>query len=184
MPAAPDVLIYKRTHPGDPDGLGQFGIEDCMGRVRNCRYDFIIGVGGVGGQARSHGLNGKVNWVARWPKRRPHPWAKRGGDMVIFAPGDYAVMEDQGPPLNVVSPKLARRVYGSRNRFLNTSLSAAERQEAARVVNAILSNPGRYSKKRVGSGGGCPPKGGEPSVGGCGPRRCSRSGKPPRSGGC
>jgi hypothetical protein len=183
MPAAPDVLIYKRTHPGDPDGLGRFGNQDCMGRVRNCRYDFVIGVGGVGGESRSHGLTGKVNWVARWPKRHPHPWSKRG-DMVNFAPGDYAVMEDQGPALTVLSPMLAQRVYGARNRFLNTSLSAAERKEAARVVNAILSNPGRYWKKRVGSGGGCPPIGGEPTNGGCAPRRCSRTAKPPRPGRC
>jgi len=25
------VLVYKRTHHGDPDHYGQFGINDCMG---------------------------------------------------------------------------------------------------------------------------------------------------------
>jgi hypothetical protein len=28
------TLIYKRTHTGDPDANGCFGIYDCMGRVR------------------------------------------------------------------------------------------------------------------------------------------------------
>ncbi len=27
------ILTYKRTHIGDPDSIGQFGINDCMGRV-------------------------------------------------------------------------------------------------------------------------------------------------------
>jgi hypothetical protein len=42
-----DVLIYKRTHPRDPDVDGRFGCEDCMGAVRSRSYDAVIGVGGI-----------------------------------------------------------------------------------------------------------------------------------------
>jgi hypothetical protein len=45
------VLIYKRTHTGDPTPEGVFGLSDCMGRVRAREYEAVIG---VGGQARSH----------------------------------------------------------------------------------------------------------------------------------
>jgi len=41
------ILIYKRTHTGDPDLKGRFGIHDCMGRVRDYDYDAVIGVGGI-----------------------------------------------------------------------------------------------------------------------------------------
>ena len=40
------TLIYKRTHPGDPDEKGRFGICDCMGRVRAWDFEAVIGVGG------------------------------------------------------------------------------------------------------------------------------------------
>ena len=33
------TLIYKRTHPGDPDVDGLFGIHDCMGQVRAWSFD-------------------------------------------------------------------------------------------------------------------------------------------------
>jgi hypothetical protein len=40
------TLIYKRTHSGDSDKMGCFGIWDCMGRLRNMAFDAVIGVGG------------------------------------------------------------------------------------------------------------------------------------------
>ena len=42
------TLIYKRTHLGDPDLFGTFGINDCMGEVRARQFDAVIGVGGIG----------------------------------------------------------------------------------------------------------------------------------------
>ncbi len=40
------VLIYKRTHPNDPRGDGIFGIENCMGRLRNSqKFDAVFGIG-------------------------------------------------------------------------------------------------------------------------------------------
>ena len=32
-------FIYKRTHKHDPNDKGVFGIQDCMGRMRNGKYD-------------------------------------------------------------------------------------------------------------------------------------------------
>jgi hypothetical protein len=184
--ALPSALIYKRTHPGDPDGLGRFGNEDCMGRVRDYRYDFVIGVGGTSSEPRSHCLDRKINWVGRWPKRRDHPMPGARADLIEFAPGDYVVMEERGPLLQSLSQMLATRVFGTRNRFLNGSLSLVERREAARVVNKILANPVQYGargagRNAVGRSNEHGPLGAETI---CRPRRCSRRSPPPRAGGC
>ena len=61
------TLIYKRTHHGDPDVSGQFGIHGCMGRVRAWDFEAVIGVGGVGPEPRSEGLDCKVNWISDRP---------------------------------------------------------------------------------------------------------------------
>ena len=47
------VLVYKRTHNGDPDTSGCFGVYDCMGAVRDWEFDAVIGVGGIGPEARA-----------------------------------------------------------------------------------------------------------------------------------
>jgi hypothetical protein len=41
-----NTLVYKRTHTGDPDESGIFGIHDCMGQVRGWNFGAVIGVGG------------------------------------------------------------------------------------------------------------------------------------------
>lgn len=71
------TLIYKRTHPGDPDAEGRFGIQDCMGRVRTWGFDAVIGVGGIGAEPESHGLARKVNWIGIGPHKRVET-GKRG----------------------------------------------------------------------------------------------------------
>jgi len=38
-----------------------------MGQVRTWRFNAVIGVGGIGAEARSHGLDGKVNWIGIGP---------------------------------------------------------------------------------------------------------------------
>jgi hypothetical protein len=65
------ILIYKRTHRGDPDADGVFGIHDCMGSVRDFAYDAVVGVGGIGDDARAHGIAGKINWIGVGPGRFP-----------------------------------------------------------------------------------------------------------------
>ncbi len=55
------TLIYKRTHTGDPDAQGRFGIHDCMGSVREWGFQAVVGVGGRGSQAKACGIAYKVN---------------------------------------------------------------------------------------------------------------------------
>src|SRR3990172_3774322 len=119
------ILIYKRTHFGDPNTKREFGNEDCMGRVRNFPFDAVIGVGGISGQPIQQRLALKINWVGRKPERSPNPGNSRG-PLVTFAQKDFRLFEDKGPLLSTLAPQLARRVYGKRSRFVFTSLSSME----------------------------------------------------------
>ncbi len=64
------VLVYKRTHNGDPDAHGCFGAFDCMGTVRDREYDAVIGVGGIGPEAQSNGIDRQINWIGIGPHKR------------------------------------------------------------------------------------------------------------------
>jgi hypothetical protein len=75
------ILVYKRTHPGDPDNGGCFGAEDCMGAIRARRFDAVIGAGGIGPEAQSHGIDGKLNWIGIGPRRGR--WYGRRGQLVL-----------------------------------------------------------------------------------------------------
>ena len=74
------VFIYKRTHTGDPGESGVFGINDCMGKMRNGDYDAVIGIGGKTAQKE---IKYKINWIGLIPKKISSP--KRKGDIVVFA---------------------------------------------------------------------------------------------------
>src|SRR4051812_46355351 len=69
------VLIYKRTHIGDPNSQGDFGCHDCMGRIRGYTYDAVIGIGGSSCEPRSQGIDGRITWVGVGPHQWPpiHP---------------------------------------------------------------------------------------------------------------
>ena len=70
------ILTYKRTHTGDPNAAGMFGINDCMGSVRNLLYDAVIGVGGIGAEPRDYKIDGKITWVGIYPTKRPGDWRR------------------------------------------------------------------------------------------------------------
>ena len=65
------VLIYKRTHIGDPNEAGVFGIHDCMGSVRRRNFDAVIGLGGIGTKPQLHGIAGKINWIGIGARKIP-----------------------------------------------------------------------------------------------------------------
>lgn len=131
------ILTYKRTHTGDPDPAGNFGINDCMGRVRNWSFDAVIGVGGYGPEPRSHGIEGRVNWVGRNPAWHPHPDGY--GQIVTFE--SFKLLEAKGPSLISIAPLLARRMYENGARVLFKSYSDEEKAEAEAVLVTLLGLP-------------------------------------------
>jgi hypothetical protein len=104
------TLVYKRTHKGDPDAHGRFGIEDCMGSVRQRDFDAVIGVGGISSWPRAQGIDGKVNWVGIGPRKTPLAGGR--GPLVTFE--RFVLFEEAGPDFGSMAPMLAKRML-SRN---------------------------------------------------------------------
>ncbi len=157
------ILVYKRTHRGDPDDRGRFGINTCMGSVRALEYDAVIGVGAMNAEARSHGIDGRINWIGVGPKKDWSASAMRidsRGPQVRFE--NFALWEDAGPPLQVEAPMLARRFYEKNARFVLTGLSPEEQREAESILRLIDSFQGKPGSRNAWcSAAG--PKGGYPS---------------------
>jgi|ERR1022692_1151796 hypothetical protein len=121
------TLVYKRTHNGDPDSLGQFGIHDCMGSVRARDYEAVIGVGGIGDEPRKHGIAAKINWIGVGP----HKFGRADRPLVTF--DHFLYFGEKGPPLNQYAPSLANHIYGRNVRTL-MSFTDQERVEVNRIL--------------------------------------------------
>jgi hypothetical protein len=171
------TLIYKRTHPGDPDASGCFGIHDCMGQVRAWDFDSVIGVGGFGAEPTAHGLEGKVNWIGVGAQK--HLRSGGRGPLVTFK--RFVLYEDEGPEFAGLAPKLAQRLYERKARVLLHSANTLELREIRRVLALAAGAPpsSQIAEQRA-SGSGIHLRGSN-----CGCRKCSalRSG-PGKSRGC
>jgi|SRR5580658_4065125 hypothetical protein len=135
------VLIYKRTHPGDPNADGVFGCEDCMGAVRKRQFDAVIGVGGIGPEAQSHGLDRRLNWVGAGAHPSSIPVGLRG-PLVTF--DRFLLLEDQGPELQSIAPALARHMYTTHRRVVMSDRLGRNLQ---REIQKILSLAVRARKR-------------------------------------
>ena len=125
------VLLYKRTHTGDPDEAGRFGVANCMGRVRSWRFDAVVGVGGRGREARKHRLDGKVTWIGVGPHRHPSP--RGAGDIVTFE--RFLLLDAKGPRFRQLAPHLAKRIYARNVRVMVSGFNAAEEREVLRILD-------------------------------------------------
>jgi hypothetical protein len=108
------TLVYKRTHVGDPDRYGRFGIHGCMGRVRAWAYDAVIGIGGIGSEPTSHGIDGRVTWIGIGPRKTRGKDPR--GPLVTF--DKFILFDAKGPFVHDHAPRLAERMYGKHVRVL------------------------------------------------------------------
>ncbi len=124
------VFVYKRTHPGDPGPEGCFGIDDCMGSHRNWKYDAVIGVGGIGGEPESHGIDGKINWIGIGPDKKYVP--NKSGPEVTF--DHFRYYGSAGRDLCELAPNLANRIYSKNVRVLVKDFSDKEYIEVENIL--------------------------------------------------
>lgn len=90
------TLIYKRTHSGDPDlQSGVLGNNDCMGTVKSCSNDAVIGIGGIGPEPKRKGIAGKLTWVGIGPHKVFDNPAKPLSPRVTF---DHFLYLEEDPP--------------------------------------------------------------------------------------
>lgn len=101
------VLIYKRTHKGDPNEEGVFGIHDCMGRIRNGNYDAVIGIGGNSPWKGQTEIKYKINWIGLEPKKRV---SLKRGKIVVFA--HFELYDEKGANIRENYPNLFEYMYG------------------------------------------------------------------------
>lgn len=125
------ILTYKRTHVGDPDNFGRFGTNDCMGRVRGYRYDAVIGVGGIGPEAKSHNIARKITWVGVGPKRK-YGGSNRRAAIIEFE--HFVLFDHAGPLLSSRAPNLAEKIYSGR-RYILDAYSDTEKLEATPIID-------------------------------------------------
>jgi hypothetical protein len=65
----PVILVYRRTHKGDPNDGGIFGFNDCMKSVRDWEYDAVIGIGGSKPDRGYEEIKEKITWIGICPNK-------------------------------------------------------------------------------------------------------------------
>lgn len=126
------TLVYKRTHNGDPDVVGRFGIRDCMGSVRSWPFDSVIGVDGQGAEAESHDIARKLNWIGVGAHKTCVP----GMDNPIVTFDRFRDFGTDGPLLESIAPNLARRMYVKKARAV-MDFNALELAEIDRILAMV-----------------------------------------------
>jgi len=151
-----NTLIYKRTHTGDPDINGIFGIHDCMGRLRDLDFDSVVGIGGISKEPVSYKINGKINWVGCGARKMNI----YGITVVSFR--YFCLLESTGPELSSIAPLLAKRMYYENTRYILHKYSPQERNELEKIIEVIkkkFQNKFVYSRNDHASKNGCKEKG-------------------------
>lgn len=131
------TLIYKRTHHGDPDESGVFGIHDCMGRVRAFNFEAVIGVGGARPDRGSEDIAFKVNWIGIGPKKRVV--ADKRGPLVTF--DHFLFYGGDGPSFEKLAPFLFERIYRRNIRVTMNGLTDVEQSEVAKILARARNAP-------------------------------------------
>jgi hypothetical protein len=141
------TFIYKRTHQGDPDSQGWFGNEDCMGSLRSCNFNAVIGIGGICDWAERQGISRKLNWIGIGPTKHPH--TDRRGPVVTFK--HFLLFEDDGIDFHAIAPALAGRLLRPKAaRFLfSDDFNKIEQEEVNRILKLAKAAPSSAKHYRV-----------------------------------
>ncbi|WP_139198569.1 hypothetical protein [Pseudomonas indica] len=139
------ILTYKRTHTGDPDNRGVFGINDCMGAVRNRVFDAVVGIGSKAPWRDAKEIAGKVTWVGVGPFRMKSPTHR--GDLIAFE--KFVLLDGNGPDFERMAPNLAKRFYEGKARSILNSYSKIEKEELERLIFEVLKSDKCISSEAV-----------------------------------
>jgi hypothetical protein len=124
------TLVYKRTHNGDPDNFGRFGIADCMGQVRSLDYEAVIGVGGQGEKAKRNHIARKLTWIGIGPHKKYVPGM--ADPVVTF--DHFLYFGPDGDLLKLNAPHLAERMYVKKPRYVLDDFSPRELAEIEKLL--------------------------------------------------
>lgn len=131
MNKKPVVLIYKRTHTGDPDKNGIFGINNCMGSVRDWEFDAVIGVGGISPWKGSEDIAKKINWIGIGANK--NKVERYENSVVAFE--EFYLFEEKGILLEDIAPNLANYIFSNNIRIVkSTSLNEKQKLEVKDIL--------------------------------------------------
>ena len=148
-----NTLVYKRTHTGDPDKSGIFGIQDCMGRVRHWRFDAVIGVGGKRPWRRYKDIACKINWIGINPHKRKAEDTSFRGPLVGF--DCFVLLDETGPDLKKFAPNLFRYIFEDQHvrLVMSRSLPCEMQEEVQNILRWAKTlqprKPPRVSEKKI-----------------------------------
>ena len=125
------TLVYKRTHRGDPDDSGVFGVNDCMGGVRGWDFDAVIGVGGSHPDRGHECIARKVNWVGIGPHE---VGATARGPCLGF--DFFCRFDEAGPLLEARAPELFGYMFEEKH--VRVLLSQNHPQKIQADVQSLL----------------------------------------------
>jgi len=109
-----------------------------MGRIRKLSFDAVIGIGGIGSEAKAEGIGGKVNWIGIGSRKKTLPEGR--GPLVTF--DQFVLFEEKGRNFRVVAPTLARHMYSTKApRFLFDDFNEAEQGELDRLLKMAQTAP-------------------------------------------
>ncbi len=135
------MLIYKRTHIGDPNPDGVFGCADCLGSIRGRSFDSVIGLGGIGAEAQSHGIAGKINWIGIGARKTPS--SKYGSSKPYVTFDHFWLKNHRGPKVASIAPGIAKHMYEvNRRSIMSDSLPANLYQEVMEILSLAKEAPG------------------------------------------
>ena len=140
-----NTVIYKRTHTGDPEESGVFGIHDCMGRIRDWNYDAVIGVGGKRPWPGDEGIALKINWVGVNPDKKKFPPAKRG-PRVSF--DRFVLDNEKGKPLKTLGPKLFKYMFED-HPYIRHVMSESLPRGTQKEITKILKRARKPKRRRT-----------------------------------
>jgi len=136
-----NTLVYKRTHRGDPDESGVFGIHDCMGRVRRWAFEAAVGVGGKKPDRGHEDIANKINWIGIRPFKKE---AGGKGPRVEFE--HFLLLEEDGPHIRDLAPKLYRHMF--EDQHVRAVLSRSLPREMQDEIRGILRLAGENNHTR------------------------------------
>lgn len=133
-----NTLVYKRTHTGDPNESGIFGIHDCMGQVRGWSFDAVIGVGAKGPRRGHEDIAYRITWIGINPRRTDAPDLK--GPLVEFE--RFVLWDETGQDLRTLAPNLFRYMFEERNvRHVMSRSLPTEMQKEVTDILRLVENP-------------------------------------------
>jgi hypothetical protein len=98
-----------------------------MQKLRNIDFDAVIGIGGIGEEAKANKIAGKINWIGIGPHRWKEPG--KNGDVIKFDTFlDYGT---NGPDFRQLAPKLAHDSYTRNVRQMKVAPNDGSKYEEA-----------------------------------------------------